>query len=144
MSRLSINKQVRVETSATGVYSEDCIDRNFDMGKKETAVLIFDDNGLVLDCNQAAAKLLDCSARELAGQSISSLFPELEKIILVHGQRAISCLRFLSSIAHRFDVVSKSSEYFASELYFGEVENTGRHQLCVMIINPTMQDSLST
>ena len=141
MSRLSTNKQVNAGTSVRGIYPEDCIDRGFDMGKKETEVLIFDDNGVILDCNQAAAELLDCSASELAGQSISSLFPELENILLVHGKRSISCLRFLSSIAHRFDVVSMSGDYFTSELEFSEIKNTGRHLLQVMIINPTMQDS---
>lgn len=141
MSRLSIPKQVNAEASVAGAYAEEYMGRNFDKAEKETAVLMFDDNGMVLECNQAAMKLLDCSARELVGQSISSFFPELEKILLVHGQRAISCLRFLSSIAHRFDVVSMSGEFFASELDFSEVENTGRHQLRVMIINPIVQDS---
>lgn len=141
MSRLSTNKQVSAETAASGIYIEDCTDRSFDMNKKEKAALMFDDNGVILDCNQVAAELLDCSASELAGQSIFSLFPELENIILVHGKRSISCLRFLSSIAHRFDVISMSGEFFVSELKFSVVENTGRRLLRVMIINPTMQDS---
>ena len=139
MSRLSTNKQVSTETSVTGVYPEDCIDPNFAIDKKETAVLMFDDNGMVLECNQAAVELLDCSARELTGQPISRFFPELEKIIQVHGQRAISCLHFLSSIGHHYDVVNMGGARLESKLYFSGVENTGRHQLRVMIINPTMQ-----
>lgn len=141
MSRLSSDKQMSMETPVTRDYRESYIDRNFDVKKKETAVLMFDDNGKVLECNQAAAELLDCSVSELAGQSVSSFFPELRNIFLVHGKRTISCLRFLSSIAHRFDVVSMNGEYFASELNFSEIKNTGRHQLRVMIINPIMQDN---
>lgn len=140
MSMLSTNKQVNVETSAIRVYTEGRTDSKIGIGEKKTAVLMFDDNGMVRECNQAAAELLDCSTRELTGQPISRLFPELTKIILVHGKRAISCLRFLSYIAHRFEVVSMSGARFASELYFSEMENTEQRQLRV-IINPAMENS---
>jgi nitrogen fixation/metabolism regulation signal transduction histidine kinase len=70
------------------------------ISEKEAAVLTFYDNGMIRNCNQAAEKLLDCSTSELTGQSISGIFPELEKIMLIHGKWVNSCLRFLSRIGH--------------------------------------------
>jgi len=136
MSMLSIKKQVSAETSVINDHTEGCIDSKTDFSEKEAAVLTFYDNGMIRDCNQAAGELLDCSTSELTGQPISRLFPELAKIMLVHGKRASSCLRFLSRIGHRFDVVNMSGKHIESELFFNDMEYLGRHYLRT-IINPT-------
>lgn len=141
MNMLSIKKQVSAETSVINDHTEGCIDSKTDISEKEAAVLTFYDNGMIRDCNQAAGELLDCSTSELTGQPISRLFPELKKIMLVHGKRANSCLCFLSSIGHHFDVMSMSGTHFESELFFNDMEYLGRHYLST-IINPTKQKGL--
>jgi PAS domain-containing protein len=133
MSVLSIKKQVSAETSVINDHAEGCIDLKADISGKEAATLTLDDSGMIRDCNQAAGELLDCSTSELTGQPISSLFPELAKIMRVHGKRANSCLCFLSRIGHRFEVVSMSGAHFESELFFIDLENLGRYYLRVII-----------
>jgi PAS domain-containing protein len=138
MSVLSNKKQVSAETPVINDHTDGSISSKPDISENEAAVLTFYDNGMIGDCNQRAEELLDCSTRELTGQPISRLFPELAKIMLVHGKRANSCLHFLSRIGHRFDVVSMSGTHFESELFFNDMEYLGRHYFRT-IINPTRQ-----
>jgi hypothetical protein len=133
MSRASTNKQVNAEISVTGVYAEEWNDRNFAVGKKETAMLMFDDKGIVLGCSQAAEKLFDCSAKELAGQHVTRLLPKLIGINLVRGKRANPYLSYLSRIGHRFEVMSMNRTRFTSELFFNDMEYLGRRFLRVII-----------
>ena len=96
-------------------------------------MLMFDDKGIVLDCSQAAEKLFDCSAKELAGQHITRLLPKLIGINLVRGKRANPYLSYLSRIGHRFEVMSMNRTRFTSELFFNDMEYLGRHFLRVII-----------
>lgn len=74
---------MNAETPVAGVYPEGCIGGKIDIGEKEIAVLAFDENGMILNCNQAAATLLDCPARKLTGQYITRLLPKLIGINLL-------------------------------------------------------------
>ena len=99
----------------------------------EFAVLILSDDGVVRDCNQAGAKLLGNSPKNLPKLHISKILPKLANIDLVKGRRANPYLRFLSRIGHLFEVVSMSGAHFTGRLFFSDVENCGSHQLIVMI-----------
>lgn len=133
INKASANKQVNTEISVTGAYPEDRNARNFAVGKKEAAMLMFDDKGVVIGCSQAAERLFDCSAKELAGQRITRLLPKLIGINLVRGNRANPYLSYLSRIGHRFEVMSMSRTRFTSEVFFNDMEYFGRHFLRVII-----------
>ncbi|MDV6342953.1 PAS domain-containing protein [Nitrosomonas sp. Is37] len=101
--------------------------------ENEHAVLILSDDGLIRDCNEAGAKLLGCSPKNLPKLHISKLLPKLAKIELLKGERINPYLRLLSRIGHHFEVVSMSGVHFAGKLFFSDVKNHGLHRLIVMI-----------
>ena len=101
--------------------------------KKEKAVLMVFDSGIICDCNQAAGELLDYFPEELTGQHISKVFPQLFEIQLVQMQRVNPYLRSLSRDGHRFDIVDKSGKQFTCELFFRDMINLGLYNLSVTI-----------
>lgn len=113
----------------------DCLCRS----EQETAVLMLYDNGTILDCNQAAAELLDCIPSKLTWQHISTIMPQLTEDTLMQGKKINPHVRFLSHIGYGFEVVALSGVHFVCALFFNEVENFGRHCLR-LIIRPISQD----
>lgn len=107
--------------------------------EQETAVLMLYDNGTILDCNQAAAELLDCTPSKLTWQHISTIMPQLTEATLMQGKKINPNLRFLSHIGYGFEVIGLSGVHFACALFFNEVESFGRHCLR-LIIRPITQD----
>ena len=107
--------------------------------EQETAVLMLYDNGTILDCNQAAAELLDCIPSKLTWQHISTVMPQLTEATLMQGEKINPHLRFLSHIGYGFEVIALSGVHFACALFFNEVESFGRHCLR-LIIRPITQD----
>jgi len=107
--------------------------------EQETAVLMLYDNGTILDCNQAAAELLDCTPSKLTWQHISTIMPQLTEATLMQGEKINPHLRFLSHIGYGFEVIALSGVHFACALFFNEVESFGRHCLR-LIIRPMTQD----
>ena len=107
--------------------------------EQETAILMLYDNGTILDCNQAAAELLDCIPSKLTWRHISTIMPQLTEDTLMQGEKINPHLRFLSHIGYGFEVVALSGVHFVCALFFNEVENFGRHCLR-LIIRPITPD----
>ncbi|HPX88940.1 MAG TPA: hypothetical protein PL133_06710 [Methylophilaceae bacterium] len=108
--------------------------------EERTAVLTLDENGTIFDCNQAAAKLIDCVPSRLKWKHISKVIPEFAETALVQGGIVNPNLRFLSHIGYQFELVGLNGVHIACALFFNEVEDFGRHCLR-MIIRPVAEDS---
>ena len=125
MKILSTRKQVSMETSDINYCA--------DVDEKAVATLTLHSNGMVRTCNQAGGELLGFSVREIIGQHITQLLPQLKKFELVQDKLVNPYLRFLSRIGYHFEVVSKSGVCFSSEVFFNDIEYLGRHYLRVII-----------
>ncbi|MDP3743108.1 MAG: hypothetical protein Q8Q76_02040 [Methylotenera sp.] len=112
---------------------------NYCQSEEETAVLTLYDNGLICECNKAAAELLDCMPNKLTWQPISKFLPWLAETPLMQGKSINPNLRFLSHIGYSFEVVGMSGVHFACTLFFNEIENFGRHYLR-LIFRPITQE----
>ena len=108
--------------------------------EKMTAVLTLDENGTIFDCNQAAAKLIDCVPSRLKWKHISKVIPEFAETALVQGGIVNPNLRFLSHIGYQFELVGLNGVHIACALFFNEVEDFGRHCLR-MIIRPVTEEN---
>lgn len=110
---------------------------------KKEAVLTLLENGLILNCNDAAAELLGCTPNKLTWQPIARLLPQLAYISLVLDERVNPYLRFLSIAGHRFEVIGLNGVQFACELFFSEVEEFGK--CCLKItLQPIRQGKATT
>lgn len=138
MNNLSFEKQAQTKAAFINNRHKNVQTLDISPAEKEAALLTLYDNGIIHDCNQTAAKLLNCSPNELIGQPVGRFLPELAGINLVQGSRANPHLRFLSRIGRLFDVVTQRGKPFIGHLFFNDVENHGQHFL-IVIIDPIKQ-----
>ena len=89
-------------------------------------------NGMVLNCNESACRLLGCNSGELNWQTIARLLPKLAEMSLIVDEKVNPYLRFLSIAGHQFEVTCVNGEHFSTELYFYLVEKFGN--CCMRII----------
>lgn len=111
--------------------------------EQQTAELMLYHNGIIRECNQAAAVLLDRPPSKLIWQHISTIMPQLGEATLMQGERINPNLRFLSRIGYGFEVIGMNGVHFSCALFFNEVENFGRHCLR-LIIRPIAQDLVAS
>lgn len=98
------------------------------------AAVTLDSNGTILDCNQSASVLLNCSATKPTWLHISDIFPQLAEITLLIGESINPKLRFLSRVGYHFDVIARNGLRFVSKLYFVDIERLGEHYLRLIIV----------
>lgn len=111
--------------------------------KNGVAVITLFENGMILNCNEAAGELLNCEPRELTWQPVSRLLPQLAKMPLILDEKINPYLGFLSVAGHRFEVVGMNGSRFASELFFSLVEEFGK--CCIRItLKPIRQGQATT
>ncbi len=110
----------------------DSTETNHNLAKNKEAVLTLLENGMILNCNLASASLLGCDPNNLTWQPISRLLPQLADLALVLDGKINPYLKFLSVVGHRYEVRAMNGAHFASELFFSEVEEFGRH--CLRIV----------
>ena len=101
-------------------------------------VLMLNENGLIINCNETATKRLGCMTSQVVWQPISNFLPNLAGTVLTQNGQINPRLRFLSRIGHLFDVKSPDGEAFQCRVFFNEVENYGRRHLC-LVISPASQ-----
>lgn len=97
--------------------------------EEDVAFLTLDDDGLICECNKAAAILLDGAPNSLTWQPISKFLPWLAETPLMQGRSINPTLRFLSRIGYSFEVIGMSGIHFACTLFFNEIESLGRRHL---------------
>lgn len=102
------------------------------------AAVTLDSDGTILDCNQTASVLLNCSETKPIWKHISDLFPQLAEITLLIGESINPKLRFLSRVGYHFDVIAMNGLRFASKLYFVDIDRLGEHYLRLIIV-PVLQ-----
>ena len=100
--------------------------------ERDLPVLTLLENGLIRDCNEAGAQLLECDSSNLIWQHVSTFLPQLGEVALVNGKRVNPYLSFLSRVGHHFEVISTSGARFFSAVFFNDVEDFGRH--CLRVI----------
>ncbi|SER58117.1 PAS fold [Nitrosomonas sp. Nm51] len=125
MTTLPVKKEVYMETSDVGYRVDGC--------EKAVVILTLYNNGTIRTCNQAGAALLGFSVKELVGQSITRLLPQLIETKLVESNRTNSYLRFLSRLDHPFEVVGKRDVRFANMIFFNDMKYLDQHYLRVII-----------
>lgn len=110
---------------------------------KSEAVLTLLENGMILNCNNAAVELLGCTPNKLIWQPIARLLPQLADISLILDEKINPYLRFLSVAGHRFEVIGLNSVHFACELFFSAIEEFGK--CCIKItLQPVRQGQATT
>ena len=121
----------------------DSTETNHNLAKNKEAVLTLLENGMILNCNQAAATLLGCDSSKLTWQPISRLLPQLADLALVVDKKINPYLKFLSIVGHRYEVRAMNGSHFACELFFSEGEEFGRHCLRI-VMQPIRQGQPTT
>ena len=121
----------------------DSAETNHNLAKNKEAVLTLLENGMILNCNQAAATLLGCDSSKLTWQPVSRLLPQLADLALLLDKKINPYLKFLSVVGHRYEVRVMNGTHFASELFFSEVEELGRHCLRI-VMQPIRQGQPTT
>jgi PAS domain-containing protein len=110
---------------------------------KREAVLTLLENGMILNCNNAAAELLGCTPNKLTWQPIARLLPQLADMSLMLDNKINPYLRFLSVAGHRFEVIGLNGVHFACELFFSAIEEFGK--CCIKItLQPVRQGQATT
>lgn len=109
----------------------------------DRAVLTLDVNGLIRNCNKAAAKLMKCPTSQLVWQHVSNLLPQLADTELMQNGHINPRLRFLSRIGHRFQLAMPGGGLASGRIFFSDLENAGRHNLR-LIICPDDRHELSS
>ncbi|MHB1300706.1 MAG: PAS domain-containing protein [Burkholderiales bacterium] len=89
------------------------------------AALILDEHGMILECNQAAEKLLGYPSNELILHHVSMLLPQLEEGTLIKGDRINPKLKFMCHCGQLFRVLDRQCQSFFSELHLVELSNRG-------------------
>ena len=117
-----------------GFVCLDSTEINHNLAKDKKAVLTLLENGMILNCNEAGARLLGCDSNKLTWQPISRLLPQLTDMVLVLDEKINPYLKFLSVVGHRYEVRAMNGTHFACELFFSEVEEFGRHCLRVVLL----------
>lgn len=96
-------------------------------------VLMLNENGLILNCNEAATKRLNGTTSQLLWQPVSKFLPHLTGIALMLNGDVNPRLRFLSRIGHLFALRSLGGESFLSRIFLNEVGISGKRNLCLVI-----------
>ncbi len=109
---------------------------------KAEAVLTLLENGMILDCNNAAAELLSCTPNKLTWQPVTRLLPRLANTSLILDDKINPYLRFLSTAGHRFEVIGLNGTHFACELFFSVIEEFGKR--CIKITLQPVRQGLAT
>jgi hypothetical protein len=109
----------------------------------DRAVLTLDVNGLIRNCNKAAAKLMKCPTSQLVWQHVSNLLPQLADTELMQNGHINPRLRFLSRVGHRFQLAMPGGGLASGRIFFNDLENAGRHNLR-LIICPDDRHELSS
>ena len=91
--------------------------------EKKDATITLLENGMILNCNEAAASLLGCNSSNLTWQPISKLLPQLANLALVLDEKLNPYLKFLSMVGHRFEVRAMNGTHFACELFLARWKN---------------------
>lgn len=91
----------------------------------DVAALILDENGMIIECNQVAEKLLGYPSDELIFHHISMLLPQLEAGPLIKGDRINPKLKFMCHCGQLFRVLDRQCQSFFSELHLVELSNQG-------------------
>jgi PAS domain S-box-containing protein len=84
----------------------------------ESAELMLDEGGMILDCSDSGEKLFGYSRSELIKQHVSRLLPQLSKVKLVENGKLDSQLGFFCHCGRLFQVQSRLRGTFLSELNF--------------------------
>ena len=100
----------------------------------EAAIFMLSEDGMILDANKDAVRLLGHSTTQSNGQHISRIIPQLANVdLLEDGERVNSYLRYLSRIGHYFKVIGMNGMHFSGESYFNDIKVFNQHQIIVMI-----------
>ena len=132
-----------MENQKQGFKSLASADTTYHLTNSKEAVLTLLENGMILNCNEAAASLLGCDSSNLTWQHISRLLPQLTNLALVLDKKINPYLKFLSIVGHRYEVRAVNGTHFACELFFSEVEEFGRHCLHI-VMQPIRQGRPTT
>ncbi len=89
------------------------------------AALILDENGMIIECNPVAEKLLGYPSHELILHHISMLLPQLEAYTLIKDDRINPKLKFMCHCGQLFRVLDRQCQSFFSELHLVELSNQG-------------------
>ena len=147
MSALFEDDQAKEENNVVNFQQDfECFDSaeiNHSLAKNKEAVLILLENGMILNCNLAGARLLGCEPSKLTWQPISRLLPQLAGLALVVDEKINPYLKFHSVVGHRYEVMAMNGSHFACELFFSEVEEFGRHCLQI-VMQPIRQGQPTT
>ena len=84
----------------------------------ETAELMLDESGMILDCSDSGEKLFGYSRCELIKQHVSKLLPQLSEFRLVKDGKLDSQLGFFCHCGRLFQGQSRLRGTFSSELNF--------------------------
>jgi nitrogen-specific signal transduction histidine kinase len=122
-----------MENNGQGFECLDSTKANHNLESNNEAVLTLLQNGMILNCNEASAKLLGCDSSKLTWQPVSRLLPQLADLALVLDEKINPYLKFLTVVGHRYEVRALNGTHFACELFFSEVEEFGRHCLRVVM-----------
>lgn len=139
MAQLSQTCLSQVAPISSGIFD----DKNIAITEANLVVLILNENGLILYFNEAATKLLGCSASQLGWQPASKFLPQLTNNPPMLNGKLNPRLSFLSRVGHVFEVKSLEGNSSFNLLFFYEIELSGQHSLC-LVISPVEQDILSS
>jgi hypothetical protein len=99
----------------------------------ESAELILDEAGMILDCTDAGEDLFECSKNELVKQHISKLLPQLSKTILVTNGALNSHLSYICRCGYHFLTRGRRRGTFFTDLNFVILKNGGRNILRLIV-----------
>jgi hypothetical protein len=99
----------------------------------ESAELILDEAGMILDCTDAGEELFECSKNELVKQHVSKLLPQLSKTILVTNGALNSHLSYICRCGYHFMTRSRNRGTFFTDLNFVVLKNGGRNILRLIV-----------
>lgn len=98
----------------------------------ELAVLMLDENGMILDCSESSTDLFECSRGELIKQPVTRLLPELSHFRLMENGLLDTRLSFLCRCGHHF-LTRNQYGTFSSELSFVLLSYAGMSVLKLIV-----------
>jgi len=125
----NVNTKLNSDAIVANIEIEATNNADYYQSEEDLAFLTLDDDGLICECNKAAAILLDGAPNSLTWQPISKFLPWLKETPLMLGKSVNPTLRFLSRIGYSFEVIGMGGIHFACTLFFNEIESLGRHHL---------------
>lgn len=99
----------------------------------DIVVLTLNDKGMIRECSKTSWNLLGCPSSQLIWKHISLLLPQLVGVQLMNGKKLNPRLCFLSRIGHHFEVTCPDGIQLASEIFFNNIESSGRHYVRVIV-----------